>query len=404
MDGVVILVDNKIRDLNAAALIAHHIRSAGVECHLEPLEAYRAVLSAYKPAMIVFNHLTASHLATFSNRMREIGVLSAVMPNEGISYGIDDMDYNAGRYHRNAHIDYYFCWNKHHGDALKRQGFGDHTQIEVVGVPRFDFYFKPWSTIVRSGRAARKANEPPRILVCTNFIFAQYRGLPKSETDKVFAPWVGKVKVYDDYMNAIDVHWRSRNKVPQYLLALIEDGGFEVTLRPHPAEEKQFYLDWLKTLPPEQRSRVYYNATSSITSLILDCDLEISCETCLTALESWIIQKPTVELNFEGHSLFKNELHARNNVPCNDPTALAAVVRQQLTSVSPELRQKQKRHLEEWCATPSGDSAARLANVVVKAVKEKHPTDWSKLSVADHRRGLKLKFLRSAKPTILIRS
>jgi len=35
--NVVILVDNKIRDLDGAELIAHHLRGLGIQCHLEPL-------------------------------------------------------------------------------------------------------------------------------------------------------------------------------------------------------------------------------------------------------------------------------------------------------------------------------------------------------------------------------
>ena len=394
MDGVVILVDNKVRDLNSAALIAHHIRHAGIECHLEPLEAYRAVLAAHKPSMIVFNHLTASHLAAFSNRLHEMGVLTAVLPNEGIAYSDDDLEYSAGRYHRNAHIDHFFCWNEHHRGALKRHGFDDQTRIEVVGVPRFDFYFKPWDAIVR-GPAPQRRSARPRVLVCTNFIFAQYHGLPKEATDKVFAPWIGKVKVYDDYQAAINVHWRSRQKLLDYLDALIADGGFDITLRPHPSEDRRFYTDWLESLSPEQRENISFDPNSSITALILNCDLEVSCETCLTALESWIIQKPTIELEFEGHSMFHRPEHAQNNVPCGEPSALPALIRAQLENVSPELRERQKRHLQEWCASPSGDSAKRLANIVIEAVKTKRPADWSKLSASDHRRGWKLKFWRA---------
>jgi len=119
MNNVVILVDSKTRDLDVATLIAFHLRKLGVECHLEPLEADRAVAAAYRPAMIVFNHLTASHLVAYSKRLAEMGVLTAVLPNEGIQYDDDASRFYAGRHHNGAHIDYFFCWNERHRETIR---------------------------------------------------------------------------------------------------------------------------------------------------------------------------------------------------------------------------------------------------------------------------------------------
>ncbi len=121
---VVILVDNKRRDLLVAALIGHHLEQLGLECHLEPLEAYRGVLAAYRPHLILSNHLTAPHLVAWSQRLAELGVLCAVLPNEGICYDEAELEYNAGKFHNGAHIDLFFCWNEPHQRALRKCGFG----------------------------------------------------------------------------------------------------------------------------------------------------------------------------------------------------------------------------------------------------------------------------------------
>jgi len=42
-------------------------------------------------------------------------------------------------------------------------------------------------------------------------------------------------------------------------------------------------------LPTEQRARDALDASSALTPIILGCGLEISCETCSTALESWTL-------------------------------------------------------------------------------------------------------------------
>jgi surface carbohydrate biosynthesis protein len=178
---VALLVDNRTRDLAVSVLIAHHLGQLGVEAELQPLEAYRAVLAAFKPAMVVINHLTASHLVRWSHRLKELGVLVAVLPNEGLIYDADDLRFAAGRYHNHAHIDHFFTWNEAHRDALYAAGFNNRTQIHLVGVPRFDFYFQPWSRLfARDG----VPHPRPQVLCCTNFVFAKFQDLPRIEGEK----------------------------------------------------------------------------------------------------------------------------------------------------------------------------------------------------------------------------
>ena len=174
---VVVLVDSRLRDLAVATLIAHHLDRLGVDCFLEPLEAYRAVLGAYRPNLILFNHLTAGHLVAYSKRLAGMGVLTAVLPNEGILYDPYDLKFSAGAHHSGAHIDYFFCWNEPHRAAIVENALpGAH--VEAIGVPRFDFYFEPWSRAFRV--AGRRPRSRPRILLCTNFLYAWFWKRPRN--------------------------------------------------------------------------------------------------------------------------------------------------------------------------------------------------------------------------------
>lgn len=393
VEPVVILIDNKIRDLNVAALIAHHVESLGVACHLEPLEAYRGVLAAYRPGMIVFNHLNAGHLVQWSQRLARMGVLTAVLPNEGIAYDPDVLQYLAGRYHRGAHVDYFFCWNEAHKAALIKQGFDKGTHVEVTGVPRFDFYFKPW--IERSDWPTPSLSRRPKVLVCTNFITAKLLEIPREYADSLFKQWAERLPLYYDYWPAIAAHGRARRKVLDFLNSLLNADAFDIVLRPHPGEDASFYVNWLDSLPAARRGHIRIDTHSDINSLILGSDLEISCETCTTALESWIAGKPTIELNFERHPLWYREIHARGNVPCEDPEALPGLVKRELTAPGqPEKQDIRRQHLREWCASPDGRSAERVARLIVEAVRNKRPANWSGLNSNDYRRALKLKATR----------
>jgi surface carbohydrate biosynthesis protein len=389
LEPVVILVDDKKRDLNGCALIAKHLADQGIETKLEPLEAFRAVLAAHRPGMIIFNHLTASHLADWSRRLADMGVLTAVLPNEGIVYDEGEMRFMAGRYHNNAHIDYYFCWNEPHRTALIEEGLKPDS-VKVVGVPRFDFYFKPWSQIYAFKDKPKVTR--PRVLVCTNFQTAKFWEMPREEGDRFFSGWSKTIPLLRDYWRGIENHWRARTRFFDYLDALVDSDKFEVVLRPHPREQLEIYEKWLAALPAERAKHVDYQPAINISTLILDCDLEISCETCTTAIESWIARKPTVELIFERDPLWHRLEHAAANVECDDPARLVEIVEAQLREpADPAKREVRRRHLEKWCSELDGGSSLKLATIVAEAIRGKKPADWSKLKLGDYRRGCKLK-------------
>jgi surface carbohydrate biosynthesis protein len=392
IEPAVLLVDNRVRDLDSAALIAFHLKRLGIECFLEPLEAYRGALAAHRPGLIVFNHLTASHLAAWSRRLSDMGVLTAVLPNEGIAYDSEDLRYIAGRYHSDAHIDFMFSWNEVFRRAVLEEHGDPSTKVDVFGIPRFDFYFEPWSSIFK--RTSEPKNRPI-VLVCTNFVTAHYYELPKSEANKFFAQWADRISIYRDYMSAVEAHWKGRNRVIDYLNALVAADKYQIILRPHPSESSSFYYEWLAMLTEDQRKHVRLDKQSNITSLILECDVEVSCETCTTAIESWVAGKPTIELNFEKNPLWYRAIHAECNVECDDPSKFVDLVDATLDApAQQDKREARRRHLEEWCATPKGETSQRIAETIVAALKSKRPADWSKLSLNDYRRAAKLHVLR----------
>lgn len=384
---VVILVDNKVRDLNVAALIAHQLEARDIKCFLEPLEAFRAVVGAHRPGMIVFNHLNGSQLVRWSKRLAEIGILTAVLPNEGIVYDKTAREVLSGRFHRGVHVDNYFCWNETHKESLIAQGIYGDTKIDVVGIPRFDVYFEPWSRVLAPVQPRR--SRKPRVLLCTNFIFA---GFDKEQASRTFGSWEKYNPATKDYWGAVLAHRKSREQALKFAEALLDDGRFELVLRPHPNENRVFYEEWLATLPEVKRAEVVYAPTDNISALILDCDVQVACETCTTSIESWIAKKPTIALIFDKHPFHYNELHNAPNIPCDDPGAFPELVARCLNEPVPQVKLALRmRHLEMWCASPDGHSVERIAAAINKALQDRPSPDWAKLDVSDFRRAAKLR-------------
>jgi surface carbohydrate biosynthesis protein len=391
--NAVILVDHKNRDLLGAALIAHHLEKRGVKTHLESLESYHSCLAAHAPDLILFNHINSSHLVKYSRRLHDLNVLTAVLTNEGIHYDNEVLLYNSGRFHKGSHMDFYFCWNENHQKALKEVGpGGDNTRIEVAGVPRFDFYKEPWSRLHKL--PPRPAGSRPKLLLCTNLAMARYENLAEADAAQFFAPF-RRVSMYNDYKAVIDYHVRFRRKVVLYLTELAKDGRFDIILRPHPREVADFYVEAMKDWSAEMRERVTIDSTSNITSLILNSDLEISCETCTTAMEAWIAGKPSVELVFERHPAFFHEEQAHLNALCDDPAKVVGIVEEALKN--PEqahMQEGRRQHLAKWCSSPDGHASEKLAAMLAEAIHAKPPTKRD-FTFNEKRKAAKLKMLKA---------
>lgn len=388
---IVILVDHKVRDLLGATLMAHHVEARGIKCHLEPLESTLSCLVKHQPDLILFNHLTAPHLVRYSKRLKELNVLNAVLPNEGISYDEEVMRFNAGGHHKGAHIDLFFCWNEAHKQAIQEQmPSSSFMRLEVCGVPRFDFYFKPWSDVFSQGCPAR--GKKPKILVCTNFAYARYDTQSEADKKRFFSQFA-VIPVARDYHGNIAASSRARTQFLVFLEALARSTEFEITLRPHPREEASWYAEHIKSFPEEARSSITIDSDSVVTALMQSCDLEIACETCTTSMEAWMSGKPAIELVFERNPIFFHEQVSRLNTLCDDPAQIVETVRHELNDAQGHVQgfsAGRREHLRKWCSSPDGHTSERVAEILCEAVKAKEPMSPN-FTLSERRKGLKLK-------------
>lgn len=394
---VVVMVDNKRRDLLGAAFLAHQLERLGIDCRLEPLEATFAVLGAHQPDMIVFNHLSATHLSAYTQKLRRLGVLVGLMPNEGLGYTRTAQDLVTLKAHKESHVDVYFCWNEPSAEAVRRNAAENVRRVEVVGVPRFDFYHHPWSRYFLDADKARKPGERQRILVCTNFVFADYADKPEA-AEALFGNWATYVPGLADFRTAMEISLRNRNRLPEFLAPILAADRWDVILRPHPAESIATYRAMVDAFPEALRRNVRLSTGDSITPMILDCDLEISMDSCTTALESWLSGKPTLELEMERHPILTQDLLLPLNVQVSDPARIVEEVEKALADpTQPEKAAVRQAHIDTWCRYPEGGATMRMAEIIRDAIVARGPLPRfaAGLEVGDRRRGMKLKMLQA---------
>lgn len=388
----VLLVDNKQRDLMGCTLVAEQLDALGVDCFLEPLEAYRGCLAAHRPDMIIFNHLTGGHLVRYSRRLAAMNVKVAVLTNEGITYDPDLLRFIVGSHHSQAHIDLFLCWNEPMKRAMEEMGAFPMARKVVVGIPRFDFYCPPWSGLFVE--RTRPAGALPRVLVCTDFHFADFHGVPEA-AEVFFGALKDRLPIFSNYKELIGVQHEGRCRLFPFLDELARLGRHELIVRPHPYEQETDYAAWMQALPAAQRANVRLDKASEITRLILNTDLQISCETCTTAMEGWIARKPTIELTFRRHPIFFHEEHAHQQPLCDRPADLPALVEEALANpAQPDYAAGRKMHLQKWCHTPDGNACQQVARAIADSLKDHPAPDWSQLTLTDRRRAAKLHLTR----------
>lgn len=390
--AAVIFVDSKSRDLLGAALIAYHLEKRGVRCHLEPLEAWRACVGAWKPDFILFNHLSAAHLEGFTRDCKEWGVLIGMLPNEGIFYVDGTLEYNSKKHYPDIHCDRAFAWNEIHREALVAHGFcEDPAAVITVGVPRFDFYKDPWKKVLTGNSVKR---DRPVILMNANFPVAFFKELPDKSADDFFGQF-SHMPVFRPYRQIIDDNWTARNEFHAYLKAIVESGNYHVILRPHPRESPNLYLEWLEAFTPEQRRHIEFLPKAPISELILNVDLEVSCENCTTALEAWIAGKPTISLTFRKNPFFYTPEVGELLPECDDPSQIVAMIKENLQHPEQaEYKEAREKHLRKWVHLVDGRSAERVADEIAGAIASRGRPKRIRLDFGNWRRGLKLRIAR----------
>ena len=389
---IIFLIDHKGRDLMGAALIAHHLENLGYEVHLEPLQAFKSVITAWKPTMVIVNHLVHSNMTAYSSQLKRWGILVGVLLNEGLCLSDSNREYLSKPQFDDLHCDLFLTWNTLHRDELIKYKLVTPPENAVaVGCPRFDFYKSPWNQAFLKKRNNSRIN----LLLNTTFAVAHFYNRPEEEQIQLYKSMGdGQVKETIDYKSLIKAHHEGMDKVPEFLTPLLESGEYNITLRPHPREELTFYNDFIKSLPENQQSLIKLDKNESIQSAIINSDIILNCEDCTTSVESWIAGKPTITLTFTKHPVFFTPTYADRSLQISEPEALIPAIQHALANPDQkEYQSIRNEYLHQWLYQVDGQSALRAAQNIHTTIKQKNPHPQFPSDFSNIRRGVKLRIL-----------
>jgi surface carbohydrate biosynthesis protein len=382
-----------------AALIAYHLEMKGHRVHLEPVEAFKAVINAWKPSMVILNHIGHKHIADYSEQLKNWGILVGVLLNEGLCLEDSDRQFLSKPQFDNVHCDLFLSWNIPHTEALIEHQFVTPPENTItVGCPRFDYYKAPWSQIFlkdKTNAPKDKNSDKVNLLLNTTFAVAHYYHRSEKDQIKLYESLgEGEVENTDDYRLLIKAHYDGLQKIPAFLKPILESLEYNITIRPHPREELSFYQNFIEGLPAEQKSLIRIDKKSSIQSAILCSDIILNCEDCTTSVESWISGRPTITLTFAKHPLFFTKLYADRSPIVDDPDDLVPALKHALKNPDQEdYRKLRDDYLEKWLYKLDGRSSERAADAIHQALQDRNPHPTYPKGITHLRRALKLRIL-----------
>ena len=385
MKRVVYLVDQKKRDLPGSVLVQYHLEQMGIECILEPVQAWGAAIGYHRPDMVVLSNLFSEGYVQYSHDLHDIGVKICVVPNEGAAFNEEWQRYRAFEKYPEAFVDRFISWNKLQADLTYDNLKTTNPDIvcDVTGCPRFDFHFPPL--------ANPRKDKRPTALICTMFVCAHYFTKDKKEAEDWLKQFVGKISAFDDWWGTIENDYRGREA---FLLAMDEfvaSTDLRLILKPHPNEPSDVYEAWYDGLSADDKDRVQLEPSRRIDELLSECDVLATSNTCTTAVEAWMRKIPVIELSFsKGPSSYFHEMSQWNPQFEDWQLAAAELVRLADGGDEPEdLHDGRFEHLETWYGNPTGDCALKAARAMAECVHDAKP-DYSKLPMTYRRKGTKL--------------
>ena len=369
MAKILIAVDHKWRDLAGYVYAGLLLERLGHRVHFVRNNLEKHYISSIKPDLVLMNHLIPAKKQAFAKFLQRQNIRVVIMPTEGMPTLEGMRSHMGGKHCDLSAVDLHFVWNQPMAEILwENQTLAD-DKIVVVGVPRFDFYRKPLSSILLTKSAFLKKYELdtryPLVTFATNFTQASFhtanqdfylRNAKKYGRDKVIE------KLYGDLNDVPKRDFMSREIFLDAFVTLVRNfPEVNFVLKLHPTEDHQFYKDLISKNLSASASRVRIIVHEYIWDVLNATDIELN-RSCTTAIESWLLGKPTIEMQLNPDEYYFSPEFASGSDMVRSSDELVEKVSYYLSgaSVAQNLQQARDQFIRKWCHSPDGNSTKTM--------------------------------------------
>ena len=392
MAKILFAVDHKWRDLAGHVYAGLLLEQLGHQVAYTRNNLEKNYIAVHKPDLLVVNHLLPQKKQQFAKELRQQNIKVVVLPTEGMPT-LDGMrNYAGGKDCDLSGVALHFTWSQAMAEVLHENATIPNDKIVVAGVPRFDFYHPPLRAILDKSAFLEKYHldsRYPVITFATNFTQASFytanqnfyfKNAQKHGFDKVLDTLFG---------DAGDIPKRdyfSRELFLKAFVALVRNfPEVNFVLKLHPSEDHQFYQDLIHKNLSSAADRVRIIAHEYIWDVLNATAIELN-RSCTTAIESWLLGKPTIEMQLNPEEFYFSAEFASGSDLVRATDELMAKVQFYLAGgeIPDTLLLARQAFLQKWCNSPDGNATRVVANHIHRLLLEKKdalPAQKSPLNV-----------------------
>lgn len=360
---IALIVDNPFRDLPSLVLTALEIcREHGV-CFLVPASLKYPETWCLAPDFVLLNNLRVDKL-WFVRRALEAGMRLGVLDTEGgvftslEHYGRDlvkEPEVLQG-------ISCFCSWGPRLAEFAVQSGWFSPQQVQVTGLPRFDFYTEPWRRAALALTADAAGFPPPLVLLNSNFSLAN----PLFRTPEEAAQ--AKMQLWDREETTVQRELETERQALAQLVALARRLAerlpeIHFVYRPHPFENPGTYRHRLAGRP-----NLHLVKRGAVDGWILRACAVVQ-RGCSTAIEASLAGLPALAPSWipAVHDL---EAVESVSIPCPTEDDLIERLRSAAAghpNLPTTVQANLGRVLSDWFFTVDGRGHQRVAQTVLRA-------------------------------------
>lgn len=379
MRHVCIIVDNPLRDLDGAVLLARRLTESGFKATLVPMYDQGFVIPALKPDMVVLNYFRKNNLELV-RLYKNLGILVAVVDTEGLTASPEHyagLIHSVGSLHL---VDLYCVWGREQYEAARARGQLADSRLVLTGCQRNDFASYPWRAALKSYR------EAGYVLINTNFPVAnpRFSAGPTAEIETMLANNVER--------SFAEQFVRDNVEVCEHLKATIamlahEFPAQHFILRPHPFERLEGYstLSRLRNVEVLQEGTSFEWLASAKLLLHLNCS---------TAIEAAMLGVPALSLEWLNKDTLRLKTAGDVSAPLSSYSDLKDALRDNIDGIAlPTPSKESLQKIEDSYHLIDGRASERICSAIQHCFETN--LDKGSLPLKAHKRGIRAKLIQS---------
>lgn len=377
MKTILICVDHKWRDLPSSSYLKILLEKKGYDVKLVREQLIEYYIEGYNPYAVIFGHLYDPKRQNFAINLSNRNIKVFLLPTEGIPTLKTYREFASGRFNNLSGVETQFCWNDEMAHIVAKNE--TLKSVETVGVPRFDFYHKDLKKIFKekSHLCLQYGIKPnlPIITFATNFTQAQFHTKNKDFFIKD-SKTLGYDSVKDkDHINVSDMpksDFESRELTMNFFLDAVEYfDNYNFIIKTHPAEDFTFYQNFINEKCSRFKDRIALINKEYIWDILNISNIQFS-RSCTTAVESWLLGLPTIELRLNKNEWYISEDFSSGSFLAKNKSKAFKLIKKLSndSSIPNILLNKRKLFFEKWCYKIDGSSTERIVNHIDLTIRE----------------------------------